>query len=141
MPHTLLPPKNRARAKAMRRDMTEAELRLWNEIRAHRLMNLAFRRQYPIAGYIVDFACPAKKLIVEVDGSQHADCAVSAYDRERTERLRADGWTVLRFWNGDVLADIDNVCRHIVIEAGLIAEDAARRVAVHAPRPKQEPRP
>jgi len=57
----------------MRKAMTDAELKLWNELRAHRLMGLGFRRQFPIAGYIVDFACPEKKLIVEVDGSQHSD--------------------------------------------------------------------
>ena len=119
MPHTPLPPRNRSRAKAMRRSMTEAELKLWNELRAHRLMGLGFRRQFPISGYIVDFACPAKKLIVEVDGSQHSEAARSEYDEVRTRRLQEDGWTVLRFWNHDILGDIDNVCQHIVVAAGL----------------------
>ena len=127
MPHTPLPPKNRSRAKAMRSAMTEAELKLWNELRAHRLMGLGFRRQFPIASYIVDFACPARKLIVEVDGSQHGEDEVFAYDAARDERLRSDGWTILRFWNDDVLADIDGVCTHIVIAAGLMAEDAAHQ--------------
>ncbi len=111
----------------MRRVMTDAELKLWNELRAHRLMGLGFRRQFPVGGYIVDFACPAKKLIVEVDGSQHADGAASEADATRSEGLRKDGWTVLRFWNGDVLRDIDNVCLHIVTVAGLTAADAARQ--------------
>jgi very-short-patch-repair endonuclease len=124
MPHTPLPPNNRLRAKAMRRVMTEAELKLWNELRAHRLMGLGFRRQFPIAGYIVDFACPDRKLIVEVDGSQHASVDAS-YDEARIKRLSDDGWIVLRFWNDDVLRDIDNVCRHIVIVAGA-AEEGAR---------------
>lgn len=127
MPHALLPPKNRSRAKAMRRVMTDAELKLWNELRAHRLMGLGFRRQYPVAGYIVDFACPARKILVELDGSQHGDASVSAKDMQRTARLEADGWTVLRFWNDDVLRDIDNVCSHIVNVAGLTAADAAMR--------------
>jgi len=105
--------------------MTDAELKLWNELRAHRLMGLGFRRQFPVGGYIVDFACPAKKLIVEVDGSQHADGTVSVADAARSETLRRDGWTVLRFWNDDVLRDIDNVCLHIVTVAGLAAADAA----------------
>ena len=82
-----------------------------------------FAGKSPIAGYIVDFACSAKHLIVEVDGLQHADAAEA--DAIRTGRLESDGWTVLRFWNDDVLHDIDNVCRHIVIAAGLMAEDAA----------------
>jgi very-short-patch-repair endonuclease len=98
----------------MRKVLTPAEP--WNELRAHRLMGLGFRRQFPIAGYIVDFACPEKKLVVEVDGSQHAD---AAGDETRTARLEQDGWTVLRFWNDDVIRDIDNVCQHIVIAAGL----------------------
>lgn len=103
----------------MRKVMTDAELKLWNELRAHRLMGLAFRRQFPIAGYIVDFACPQKKLIVEVDGSQHGDVGIAVADMLRTTRLEQDGWTVLRFWNDDAILDIGNVCQHIVIAAGL----------------------
>ena len=103
----------------MRKVMTDAELKLWNELRAHRLMGLGFRRQLPVAGYIVDFACPQKKLIVEVDGSQHGDADNAIADEARTKRLEQDGWMVLRFWNDDVIRDIDNVCQHIVIAAGL----------------------
>jgi len=117
MPHTPLPPKHRANARSMRKVMTPAELKLWNELRAHRLMGLGFRRQFPVAGYIVDFACPVRKIVVEVDGSQHAEAV--AGDEARTARLQQDGWTVLRFWNDDVIRDIDNVCQHIVIAAGL----------------------
>ena len=119
MPHTPIPPQNRARARKMRKNLTEAELKLWNAIRAHRLMGLSFRRQAHIAGFIVDFACPEKNLIVEVDGSQHADAENAAYDQARSQRLEADGWSILRFWNDDVLRDIDGVCQHIVIAAGL----------------------
>lgn len=119
MTHYRVSPVNRGNARKMRRAMTDAELKLWNEIRAHRLMGLAFRRQMPIAGYIVDFACPIKKLIVELDGSQHASHEVSVSDAARTARIEALGWTILRFWNDDVIRDIDNVCQHIVIEAGM----------------------
>ncbi|TGU87373.1 endonuclease domain-containing protein [Mesorhizobium sp. M00.F.Ca.ET.151.01.1.1] len=119
MPHTPLPPRQRLNAKSMRKVMTDAELKLWNELRAHRLMGLGFRRQFPIAGYIVDFACPEKKLIVEVDGSQHARADAAAADNARSVRLEQDGWTVLRVWNDDVIRDIDNVCQHVVIAAGL----------------------
>lgn len=139
MPHTPLPPKNRIRAKQMRRVMTDAELKLWNELRAHRLMGLGFRRQFPIAGYIADFACPTHRLIVEVDGSQHGNEAAAAADANRTVRLEQDGWTVLRFWNNDVLRDIESVCAHIVIAAGLMAEDAARQA--HLTASKGEARP
>lgn len=111
----------------MRKAMTDAELRLWNELRAHRLMGLGFRRQFPISGYIVDFACPTKRLIVEVDGTQHADDTVAASDAARSRALQQDGWTILRFWNDDVLRDIDAVCAHIVASAGLTAAGAARR--------------
>lgn len=105
----------------MRRVMTEAELKLWNELRAHRLMGMGFRRQVPIGPYIVDFACSAHSLIVEVDGSQHADAGHLQYDEARSVYLQASGWTILRFWNDDVIRDMGNVCQHIVIEAGLAA--------------------
>ena len=101
-------------ARTMRKAMTEAELAFWNTVRAHRLMGLHFRRQMPIAGYIVDFACPEHKIIVEIDGSGHGRNDTSIADALRIERLAALGWTVLRFWNDDVLKDIDNVCTHIL---------------------------
>ncbi|MBZ9869009.1 DUF559 domain-containing protein [Mesorhizobium sp. CA15] len=119
MTHHRVSPANRGNARKMRKQMTDAELKLWNEIRAHRLMGLSFRRQMPIAGYIVDFACPDKKLIVEIDGSQHTLAEVSASDTARTAKLEALGWTIPRFWNDDVIRDIDNACKHIVIVAGL----------------------
>ncbi|TKD45320.1 MAG: endonuclease domain-containing protein [Mesorhizobium sp.] len=119
MSHYPVPPVNRRNARKMRKARTDAELKLWNEIRAHRVMGLAFRRQMPIAGYIVDFACPDKKLIVELDGSQHAQAEASASDAARTAKFEALGWTILRFWNDDVIRDIDDVCQHIVIEGGL----------------------
>ncbi|UGX88067.1 MULTISPECIES: DUF559 domain-containing protein [unclassified Phyllobacterium] len=112
--HTPVSPKIRGNAKSMRKALTDAELKLWNAVRAHRLMGMAFKRQMPIAGYIVDFACPTRRLIVEVDGSQHGHDIDLKYDLNRTQRLEADGWTMLRFWNDDVLRDIDGVCQHIV---------------------------
>jgi len=127
MNHFPVPPANRRNARKMRKVMTDAELKLWNELRAHRLMGLSFRRQMPIAGYIVDFACPTHRLIVEVDGSQHGDGRGADADALRTGQLQQLGWTVLRFWNDDVLTDIDNVCLHIVTAAGLTAQDAARQ--------------
>ena len=114
LPHGKVSKLNRIRARRMRRTLTDAELALWNELRAHRLMGLGFRRQVPIARYIIDFACPECRLIVELDGSQHALDASLSYDADRTARLERDGWTVLRFWNDEVLKDIDGVCRHIL---------------------------
>ncbi|RWC26188.1 endonuclease domain-containing protein [Mesorhizobium sp.] len=119
MGHDLVPLRHRRNAKSMRRVMTDAELKLWNELRAHRLMRMSFRRQVPIGPYIVDFACSSYHLIVEVDGSQHADSENLQRDEARSAYLKASGWTILRFWNDDIIRDIDNVCQHIVIEAGL----------------------
>ena len=119
MGHDRVPSRQRMNAKSMRRAMTDAELKLWNELRAHRLMGMRFRRQVPIGPYIVDFACSAHSLIVEVDGSQHGDTEQSQRDDARSAYLAASGWTILRFWNDDVIRDIDNVCQHIVIAAGL----------------------
>ncbi|MDM9629191.1 DUF559 domain-containing protein [Rhizobium sp. S152] len=118
MPHAPIPPQRRANAKRMRKALTDAELKLWNALRAHRLMGLSFRRQLPIAGYIVDFARPSHRLIVELDGSQHAAKANADYDLVRTYNLESAGWTVIRFWNDDVLRDIDNVCLHILAILG-----------------------
>ena len=118
MPHTPVAHSNRKNAKSMRRKMTDAELKLWNELRAHRSMGLGFRRQFPFAGYIVDFACPEKRIVVELDGSQHADAANAESDAVRTKRLEQDGWTIVRFWSDDVVRAIDNVCQHIVVVAG-----------------------
>lgn len=121
MPHHDVRPTTRGNARRMRAAMTDAELKLWNAVRAHRLMGLSFRRQMPIAGYIVDFACPQYKIVVEVDGSGHAMPHTLNDDAERSERLAAAGWTVLRFWNDDVLKDIDGVCTHIVRVIGFDA--------------------
>lgn len=112
LPHKKVPPLLRSNARRMRSAMTKAELKLWNELRAHRLMGLSFRRQLPIGKYIVDFARPECKLIVEVDGSQHTEN--ESYDLARTIFLKSQGWQIVRFWNDDVLSDIDNVCTHIL---------------------------
>jgi very-short-patch-repair endonuclease len=90
--------------------MTDAELRLWFRVRAGKL-GVRFRRQEPIGRYIVDFVCRSRRLIVEVDGSQHLE---SAQDRQRDTWLRAQGYEVLRFWNSDVLLHTDNVIETIV---------------------------
>ena len=114
MPHHDVKPQHRTHARRMRKALTDAELKLWNCLRAHRLDGLGFRRQLPILGYIVDFACPEHKLIIEIDGSQHADDAAIHYDQQRTETLQQNGWTVIRFWNDDVLHQIDDACLHIL---------------------------
>tara|TARA_Y100000815_G_scaffold142746_2_gene129103 strand:+ start:27588 stop:27920 length:333 start_codon:yes stop_codon:yes gene_type:complete len=108
----------------MRKDMTEMERRLWNQIRAHRLMGLGFRRQMPVAGYIADFACPQHRLIVELDGTQHAEATAMVADDKRTRKLGGTGWTVIRFWNHEVMHELDAVCDQIVAFVRELEENA-----------------
>jgi len=94
-------------SRQLRNEATEAELRLWSHLRMKNLDGARFRRQYPVEGYIVDFCCIKERLIVEVDGSQHAENV--AYDEQRTRSLERQGFRVLRFWNGDVMRNVDSV--------------------------------
>ncbi|MDN5928438.1 MAG: DUF559 domain-containing protein [Hyphomicrobiales bacterium] len=98
-----------------------AEAILWSELKARKLAGRKFVRQMPIGSYFADFACRSEKLIVEVDGSQHAN---SDYDRRRDEFMRAEGYSVIRFWNGDVLKDLAGVCETILAALdGRLTED------------------
>ncbi len=103
----------------MRKSLPAAELAFWNALRAERLMGLNFRRQMPIAGFIVDFACPAYKLIIEIDGPSHSFDRQIEDDRIRDEKLHRLGWTVLRLINEDVLKNMDSVCSHILRTIGV----------------------
>jgi very-short-patch-repair endonuclease len=94
--------------------MTDAERLLWRRLRAHRLNGLNFRRQVPIGPFIVDFACHAHRLIVELDGGQHGDAAAASQDAKRTEWLSSKGHSLLRFWNSDVLRQLDAVLQSIL---------------------------
>ncbi|WP_080921495.1 endonuclease domain-containing protein [Manganibacter manganicus] len=114
MSHQKVPIANRRFARSMRREATEAENRLWHELRGRRLDRIKFRRQVPIGNYIADFACLNSRLIVEIDGSQHAD---SQGDQKRDAELKRRGFRVLRFWNDDVLRDLDSVCDTIIAYA------------------------
>jgi very-short-patch-repair endonuclease len=93
----------RSRARALRRDMTQAERTIWYGLRAHRLEGAGFRRQTPIGPYIADFVSHAVKLIVEIDGGQHFDDAGQVRDRRRDAFLAAKGFRVMRFSNHDVM--------------------------------------
>ena len=106
----------RNQARAMRRAPTEAEQRLWRLLRDRRLSGLKFRRQVPVGPYIVDFLCVGARLIVEADGSQHGE---SRHDEARAAFLAREGWTVLRFWNHDILRSGDSVVETILARAGL----------------------
>ena len=94
----------------MRNEPTEAEYKLWGFLRARQLNGVKFRRQAPIGRYIIDFVSYEAKLIIELDGGQHA--AQQAYDDRRTRWLESQGFRVMRFWNDDVLVDTE-----VVVEA------------------------
>ena len=95
----------------MRRDPTEAEDLLWGALRGRRLDRIKFRRQVPVGAYIADFVCAEAMLIVEIDGSQHGD---SHYDDERSAVLKTHGFRVLRFWNDEVMRELNSVCDTII---------------------------
>jgi len=101
----------RQKAKALRNNMTDAEKRLWIELRRRRLFGCKFRRQQPLGSYIVDFVCLSERLIIELDGGHHA--RELAYDRHRDHWLTEQGFTVLRFWNNDVFEKIEGVLQTI----------------------------
>jgi len=96
----------------LRKNQTDAERKLWRCLRARELGGFKFRRQYPIAPYIVDFICVEKRLIVEIDGGQHV--TMTELDNTRTEFLNARGYRVLRFWNNEVLQQLDAVLARIL---------------------------
>ncbi|RIK28393.1 MAG: hypothetical protein DCC56_16530 [Anaerolineae bacterium] len=98
--------KTRTRAIKLRKELTLAERKLWSVIRNDNL-GVNFRRQHAIGNYIPDFACIEKKLVIELDGSQHLE--QEEYDEERTKYLESLGYKVIRFWNNDVMKDIDSV--------------------------------
>jgi very-short-patch-repair endonuclease len=95
----------------MRSAPTEAEHRLWQVVRAHRFNGFKFRRQVPIDHYIVDFLCPARRLIVELDGSQHAK---SANDATRDAYLKAQGFHIIRIWNNELFTNEEGVAEAIL---------------------------
>jgi len=94
-------------ARELRKNSTIAERKLWYRLRSRYFMNLKFRRQEPIANYIVDFICYEKKLIIELDGGQHNEFREK--DIFRTKALEKEGYKVLRFWNTDVVNNINGI--------------------------------
>ncbi len=96
----------KARARALRQNQTEAEKRLWSKLRNRQLDGFKFYRQYPVPPYYADFLCRAADLVIEVDGGQHCE---NRRDDERTEFLESQGYTVMRFWNNDILGNTEGV--------------------------------
>ena len=104
-----LPSTTLKNSRRLRRTMTDAELKLWRVLRGRQLEGLKFRRQHPIPPYVADFCCIEKKLIIELDGSQHEVRS----DAVRTRILRSQGWTILRFWDNEVLRATEAVVEAI----------------------------
>jgi very-short-patch-repair endonuclease len=99
-------------ARRLRKDTTDAERKLWSALRQKQLDGFKSRRQVPMGGFVADFACLSERLIVEVDGGQHD--AEHEKDAARTAWLNSRGYRVIRFWNNDVLANLDGVVRTIL---------------------------
>ena len=106
----------RSRAKTMRREPTDAEKKMWRLLRGHPFAQLKFRRQEPMGQYILDFVCFASKLVIEVDGGQHAE---SPHDAARDTWLAANGLTVVRYWNHDVLTNPEGVATDLAARLGV----------------------
>jgi very-short-patch-repair endonuclease len=99
-------------ARALRKRMTDAERLLWRQLRNRELGGWKFKRQYPVGPFIVDFICPEKWLIIEVDGGQHAENVES--DMQRSAYLNKMGYRVMRFWNNEVLQETEAVLEAIL---------------------------
>jgi very-short-patch-repair endonuclease len=107
-----------ARARTLRQNMTDAERQVWQMLRAQQMKGHKFRRQVPIGRYIADFVCHEARLIVEIDGGQHDGS--SPREAERNGFLQNQGYRILRFWNNEVLANLDGVHAAIAGELGRI---------------------
>ncbi len=119
-----------ARARRLRRAMTDAEAKLWSHLRGGQMRGLSFRRQHPKGDYVLDFYCAEVRLAVEVDGGQHGLPATAAHDRGRTNWLVQNRITVLRFWNHDVLTNVAGVIEEIDrTVAGLVPATPTRPAA------------
>jgi len=117
----------RTRARQLRSNATDAERRLWRHLRASQLCGMRFRRQHPVAGFVLDFACPELKLAIELDGSQHLE--QRDYDAQRSQRLAEDGYRLLRFWNDDVLLRTEAVLEQVLSTIEELREAKQRREA------------
>ena len=103
---------NTKRARELRSNLTDAERCLWQSLKRRQIVGVKFRRQQPIGPFVVDFVCFDPRVVVEVDGGQHAEQLHG--DEQRTRWLEAQGYRVLRFWNNDVLGNADGVVERIV---------------------------
>ena len=105
--------KNINLAKEMRSNLTKEELKFWCIVRAKNFYGYKFKRQVLIGDYIVDFLCPEKNLVVEIDGGQHNEGNNVESDRKRTMYLENNGYKIIRFWNNEVWENIEGVCQKL----------------------------
>ena len=101
------------RRQDLRKNQTDAEKVLWRHLRGQQLDGFRFFRQYSVGPYILDFYCPQIRLAVELDGGQHAESDIIAYDKERTQYLKSFDIKMLRFWNNEMLGNTDAVLEKI----------------------------
>jgi very-short-patch-repair endonuclease len=132
MPHSAIAKQTRGRAGSLRHAATDAERKLWYLLRSLMPLGFHFRRQAPVGVYIAEFACHTAKLVIELDGSQHAE-ATKIYDAQRTAWLESQGYRVLRFWNNDVLKSPHNIGEAII--------EAMRGCAAISKSPTPNPSP
>jgi very-short-patch-repair endonuclease len=111
MPPKRSNPKTMHKAGELRKELTPAEQKLWAYLRRNKLNGVSFRRQHAVGNYIPDFVAIKRKLVIKLDGSQHLE--QEDYDVERTENLEKLGYKVIRFWNDQIMKDIDGVIRAI----------------------------
>lgn len=109
-------PTLKQRRRELRRNQTEAEKVLWAHLRKRQFYSMKFFRQYSIGPYILDFYCPAVKIAVELDGGQHNSFENKEYDLARSEYLKTQAIDVIRFWNNEVLLDIQSVLAELALK-------------------------
>ena len=124
----------RARARELRKSLTPQEARLWLQLRALRSDGFHFRRQAPLLGFYLDFVCFKRRLVIEVDGSKHAEDVQADHDAMRDSILRKAGFRTLRFWNSEINTNLHGVME--TIQRALAASDfptltASRSVPPH----------
>jgi len=124
----------RATAKKLRANTTPHERMLWRALKEIPTDGSHFRRQAPIGPYVVDFFCPAKRLVVELDGGQHNDDEVARRDREWQLWLEREGYRVVRFWNSEVTRDLRTVLEQIYFELYGSRDAAVERLKRHRRR-------
>ncbi len=115
--------KFKERRRELRRNQTEAEKLLWARLRNKQIHGIKFFRQFSIGAYVLDFYSPTIKLAVELDGGQHAGKDAQEYDEVRSDYLRAQGIEVMRFWNNDVMQNVEGVLQRIAERANQTPPD------------------